>query len=148
MKCDLCGNREATKRISIEGSLQSACDPCSTYGKIIEVYNTATPVKKRPTVTVPAEKTEVVTDNIGTILKQSRERLGMTHKEFARKIAEKESALQKIEQGKMKPTLDRARAIEKILGLKLIEEVEETPYASESTTKELTLGDFIKIKKR
>jgi len=52
-----------------------------------------------------------------------------------------------METGSMKPTLERARKLEKMLGVKLIEEVKDEPIVEQKSSASMTLGDMIKIKK-
>ena len=57
--------------------------------------------------------------------------------------------LHKIETSSFEPPLDLARKLEKLLNIKLVEEVSDEPLSNVKTTKKtLTLGDLIKIRKR
>ncbi len=151
MDCEMCGREEATIKASIEGSTLSVCQGCGRYGKT--VGKIANPMRAKAAKTeekiLPLEETEFVVANYGQLLKQKREKLGLTQDEFARKIAVKESALHKMETGALPPSINDARRIEKLIGVKLIERVEavESPVP-QAKKDQLTLGDMIKIRKK
>ena len=54
------------------------------------------------------------------------------------------------EHGTIKPLVDVARRLEKVLGISLIvkEELEDVKMEKSGKKDELTLGDFIKVRKR
>ena len=54
-----------------------------------------------------------------------------------------------METGEFTPTIEIAKKLERFLNIKLIEEYKEEKIAQEKTSsKALTVGDLIKIKKR
>jgi len=53
-----------------------------------------------------------------------------------------------METGTLVPTLERARKLEKMLGLKLVEEQQDEQVLQRETKTDMTLGDMVKIKKR
>ena len=74
--------------------------------------------------------------------------IGLSQKDFASRINEKESMIHKIETGAFEPPLDLAKKLEKILGIKLVEEhLEKHEKFKRSKEGGFTLGDFIKVKK-
>lgn len=149
MNCDMCGKEAEMYKSVIEGTELTVCINCSKYGKLI---GKATPAEafreKIPVLERQPEMAETVASNFGELLKRKREGLGLKQKEFAKKIAEKESTLHKLETGTIKPTLERARKLEKMLGLKLVEELKEEPVEQKKDSSVMTLGDVVKIKKR
>ena len=71
--------------------------------------------------------------------------------EVAKRIAEKESVVHKVESGHMKPNLSLARKFEKFLKISLVETVEldgagKGAKKAGSSTGSLTIGDMIKVK--
>ena len=111
------------------------------------------PSKERTTSTITTqnqpEEVELLVENFNDLIKNSRESQGMTQKEFAKKINEKESIVHKIETGSIKPSIQIARKLEKTLNIKLIEKYQEEYKSTETKEPEdLTIGDLIKIKKR
>ncbi|MAG15557.1 TIGR00270 family protein [Candidatus Woesearchaeota archaeon] len=149
MNCDLCGKEAELFKAIVEGSEMTVCHGCGGYGKVIGKVQIAVEEKKKnKPVMQTTEAMEDVVSNFGELLKRKREELGLNQKDFASKIAEKESILHKLETGAIVPTLERARKLEKMLGLKLVEELKDEPVTQQKSSAEMTLGDMIKIKKR
>jgi len=65
-------------------------------------------------------------------------------------LQEKESIVAKWEQGRMQPSVDVARRLEKILGVSLVvEDVEQLVEREKNVRGDvLTLGDFMKVRKK
>ena len=152
MDCDMCGKAEAAVRALIEGSTMAVCESCGRYGKILTTLQTQQPGRKTApaaAASVPAEESEFVVANIGQLLKQKREALGLTQDEFARKIAVKESVLHKMEVGGAAPSIREAMKIGRLLGLRLVEHISTIESGIPAAkSDQLTLGDLIKIKKK
>lgn len=153
MNCDLCGKTEAAlNRAVIEGVELSVCSACSKFGKILAPVKRYSP-KEQHKMSLKAapkeEKIELLAENYPEIIKKRREAMGLSQKDFALRISEKESTVHHIETGHFAPPIEMARKLEKILGVKLVEEHEERHEAHGKSRKEegFTLGDFIKIKK-
>ncbi len=143
MVCELCGKNTQLIRAIVEGTELSVCENCGKYGKILRK-----PVAKTaPQPAIKQEVMEVVTQNYAKLIKEAREKRGLTQKEFAKELNEKESILQKIENGAFVPPISTARKLEKLLKIKLVElEEEEKQQTSKSKTGSLTIGDIINIK--
>ena len=157
MACEMCGKQEAVLRASIEGTVLAVCDGCSRYGKVVgKVSMPAAVTRRENKKTAEVEEFDVVVANFGQLLKQKREELGrkqedgfMKLEDFAKKIAVKESALHKMETGTLKPSIEEAKRIGKLLGLKLVEKAEAVEdIAPQPKKDQLTLGDMIKIKRK
>jgi len=147
MNCDLCGRDAELYKVVVEDSQLSVCQACSGYGKVLGKIKLAEERKQQVKIQVP-EIVETVVADFGELLKKKRAELGLNHKEFAKKIAEKESTLHKLEIGSMVPTLDRARKLEKMLGLKFVDVEKEEVVTPEKSDDTMTLGDFVKIRKK
>jgi putative transcription factor len=73
----------------------------------------------------------------------------LKQEELAKKIAEKESVIHKLESGSIIPAIPLARKLEKFLRIALVETIEvDSPETSDrrSSSDGLTLGDLIRIK--
>ena len=135
-------------RAVVEDSQMTICNACSKYGHVTGKVRQVVEVKKKPKQ-AKEESVEVVVSNFGELLRKKREQDGMSQKEFARKIAEKESILHKMETGSLVPTMETARKLERMLSLKLVEEItEEASGERKKDDQVMTLGDFVTIKTR
>lgn len=132
----------------IEGVELNVCSGCSKFGKVLSYIKKPykEPIKKTEE---KEEKIELLVENYAELIKRKRESMGLTQKDFANKINEKETTIHKIETGTLMPPLPLARKLEKILGIKLIEEyLEKQESFKRAKTEGFTLGDFINVKNR
>ena len=85
---------------------------------------------------------------IPELIKKKRESMGLSQKDFAIKLSEKESTIHHMENHTLEPNLALAKKLEKFLGIKLIEESkEEFDAPKQKKDMGFTLGDFIKVRK-
>lgn len=122
-----------------------ACGRCSRFGKILWKLDEIKPeIKNRK---IDGEDSESIIENYDKIIRKERERRGLKLDGLARKLNEKESLIQKIENGEMMPSLKLAKKMEKFFGAKLVENVFNNKIEiKRSETKEFTIGDVIKQK--
>ncbi len=148
MDCELCGRPDAKIIALVEGVEMNVCEKCSKHGKIIRVITE----EKETAKSIKTEKAEVeleVVDDFAEIIRKERERRGMTLKQLAAAIAEKESYIDRIEKDEVIPSEKVARKLEKFFNIKLLEEVVVSKESKEKTADEaLTLGDVIEIKRK
>ena len=83
-------------------------------------------------------------------IRDARAKRGWNQKELADKVNESASVVAHLESGKMTPTRKVATKFEKILGIKLFDNSggDEQVEFVQPSSKEITLGDIVKIKKR
>jgi len=164
MQCEVCGRKILGKplKAKIEGAKMIVCEKCAKLGT---VYLEATPLpvppkrkiakhpitlssvkKQPPTVT---ETLELI-DNFSPKIRQTREKLGLSHEDLGRKISEKVSVLRKIETGKMTPNHQLAEKLEHTLRIKLLVPPSEPkiPPSSLLRPPEITLEKVVHLKKR
>ena len=148
MKCDMCSSSGKLFRAEIEGAVLSVCGKCSEFGKVLGQIS-------QPDSDYREEKKskehnpEVIVEGYAEVIRKKREQMGLTQKDFAKNINEKESLIQQLESGNFRPGIELARKLQKALGIKLIEEYEQKPEKLSATRSEgFTLGDFIKAKKK
>lgn len=143
VSCELCGKDSKLLNVLIESVKFNVCDKCSSHGKILQENN----IKKveQNISKFRNEVLDVVVDDYSAIIKNFREKKLLTQKELALKLSEKESAIAKIEQGTLKPSLDLAKKLERFLGVKLVtkEKISESLSLNVKNTG-LTIGDFLK----
>ena len=111
----------------------------------------------RPVPTLPAdtraprELRELdLAENYPQIIQKARRKHNLTQEELAMKVKERLSIIQKIELGKMAPEMRLARTFEHVLRVKLLVPRTEPPVPKLATTatREVTLADVAKIRKR
>ncbi len=95
------------------------------------------------------ERYELVED-FAQRIRSARERLGWSISTLAEKVKESTSTIRRIESGKLRPTIDLARRLEEILGIKLLVPVVEEEASAEAmrTSKYVTLGEIVAIKNK
>ena len=153
INCDLCGKTaESLAKTIIEGVQLDVCSDCEKFGKVIAAV-------KRPSAkeqhkqyikqqAKKEEKIELLAEDYAEIIKKKRESMGLTQKDFAGRINEKEIIIHKIETGAFNPPLPLVKKLERFLGIRLLEQHEEKFESSGKNKNEgFTLGDFIKLKK-
>jgi putative transcription factor len=147
--CEVCGtNTLRLFRASIEGISMNVCEGCSSYGHVLYVPESK-PKAKEVLVSKAPEIEERIVNNFSEIIKKSREKINLNQEEFALKLNVRLSLIRALENKEQLPDLKLAEKLEKELNVTLIEEVsDEAPVNSGSLSKEVTLGDMIKIKKR
>lgn len=139
--CEMCGKEGGNIPTIVEGITLNLCKNCSKHGKVL-----SKPRKKEQRIESRREEMiENLAEGYGKKIREAREKNGLTQKEMALQINEKESILQKIENEQFKPTIGKAKKLEKVLKIKLLDSEVETPkYEKTKTTGALTIGDLIK----
>ncbi len=155
--CEVCGSPIPGRpyRALIDGVEMILCPSC--YLKLTR-SGRAIPVKQRPAKTTrvprgtrPARKVSLelydIVEDYYERIREARESKGWSLSVLAQKLRISESMLRKIESGKMKPSIDLAKRIEKILKIQILEptELEEEFEAPPPGT--LTLGDVVVVRR-
>lgn len=141
--CELCGKTTPLLNAIVEGTQMQVCRDCASFGKILQK-----PVSRAPAKTQKQEIVETIVDEFAKLIREAREKSGVTQKDFALKLNEKESLVQKLENGAIRPSIELARKLEKLLKIKLVEtEKDETEEYQSKKSGPLTIGDLIKIRK-
>lgn len=161
--CELCGSpiEGRAYKVNIDGVSLTVCEKC--YRKQIQKSTSkvnAEDEKKNSQIQKPKmqekkkKKEEIeyeVVDDYYIKIKNAREKLGLTLLALSQKVMEKESVLRRIEQGRLRPSIELSKRLEKALGIKLLEPVIEEKkeeVSEEASLNELTLGDVANLKKR
>jgi putative transcription factor len=164
MECEVCGKRiyGGGRNIIIDGAKLIVCNECARSStpapQTYEVQETVSaralapkaikgrqsPAPSRDITPIISEDTEVV-KNYGSLVRNAREKIGLTHDELSKKIGVKVSVLQKVETSKMVPDQDTARKLEHALKIKLLQPISKVPIEDEfkKPPTELTLGDMV-----
>jgi putative transcription factor len=163
-ECPICGGVIwKGQRVLIEGAKITVCQSCAKQGKILydssiksSQIKPVTPKTSKPTKLFREaerfEKTEII-KNYAQIIHKTRVSANLNQDQFAKKLNEKPSLIRRIEAGKVEPTLELAKKIEKVYQIKLITEsdkiepsVQSSKYMKKSTGS--TLGDIAFVKKK
>jgi len=130
-------------RALVEGTELTVCPACARYGKVLQKRVVKVVKNEAP----KKEILEVVVPEYAKLVRDAREKSSMTQKEFARMLNEKESIIQKIENGQFVPPISMAKKLEKMLKIKLVVlEEEEKTTLQKGKSGALTIGDIIKAK--
>jgi putative transcription factor len=151
------------RKITVEGSVLSVCQNCMKFGSGSESSKGGEGVAVPDTITERLErrekrlKTRDVYEQAGEELaldyperiRRARAQIGLSQEDLAKKINEKKSVVAKLEHGDMVPDEKLVKKLERTLDISLKEKLSSVakPQKSEQT-KGMTLGDFIKIKKK
>jgi len=121
MYCEICGGSGASQTILMDGAEMLVCLQCTAYGKPAKPsfnqnvnLRSSLPMEKKDKF----DETPLVID-FGKRIRLAREKKGLTVKELAEKLFEKESVLHKIEQQKHPPEQRLIDKLEKFLGIEL-----------------------------
>lgn len=161
MECEVCGRKIWGKPIPvvIEGTEMKTCKQCARFGRETKSWSRMPRREPGKGVSLTRRKypygarrkpvIEIVED-YSLIIRHAREARKLTQEDLGRKINEKVSVIARLESGRMKPSVEIAKKLERALDIKLLEEVsEEGEYSASGEAKgELTIGDIIKIKKK
>ena len=148
MNCEMCGKEKALKDAIVEGVMLKVCEKCSRFGKVITIERPV--IKEEKKFVKKQEINEDIVEDYALKLKRAREDLNLKQEEVAKNLNEKESVIHSLEIGKLKPSLELARKLEKFFRIKLVEEKEEEKreVSIDFRDKEVTIGDLLKIKKK
>ena len=151
--CEICGKREAAAVALIEGARMSVCTSCSRYGKIVHRLRDDEEPEAPVQSSAPRalQETDEIVEDYAELIRKKREELSLPREVLAEKINEKESYIEKIEKGRLTPTISVARKLEKELGIKLVEKIKPrvaATFQDKEKFKEPTLADMLDSQKK
>jgi len=115
---------------------------------MIAPSHTHTPIERLPKA---VEESDLI-EEYSRVIKEGREKLGISQQDLAFKAKEKLTVIQKIEIGKMLPTMRLSKELEHILRVRLLVPREElelpSPPRKASPSPVVTLGDVALVKHR
>ena len=160
MFCEICGREIVGKpgRSLVEGATLIVCQQCSSIGTklpgfpdrprrpVIAPSHTHAPIERLPKA---VEESDLI-EEYSRVIKEGREKLGISQQDLAFKAKEKLTVIQKIEIGKMLPTMRLSKELEHILRVRLLVPREEldlpSPPRKASQPPIVTLGDVVLVK--
>ena len=165
MYCEICGRRILGRPalVKVRGAMLQVCSECAK-GKIairpqkpVLSVSKPQPARRLPQVVVarrppkPREEPELSLrpkQDYGRAIHKAREGRGMTVEQFSRSVGIRGSLVRKIEAEKIVPSISDLKKIERILGVRLVEQYSEeeiTGVAGREPT--LTLGEATELRR-
>jgi putative transcription factor len=157
MQCELCGKEcgEAGKSAAVDGVEMILCPSCMRHGKGISQPSGAPgriqqSLLRRQRRIQPKDVYEKMDkeliDDWGSVIRDAREKKGLSREQLGFSIGERTVTISKIENDELRPSDKVAKKLEKALDINLFEEVKKvTPQKNISAHGSgLTLGDFFK----
>ena len=159
----MCGaeSKVPLKRVRREGAELSVCSSCARYGT--ELHGAAkSPAAPSGRVSGPVHshapqqrRSRDLFDTLGGDLvedyadriRNARLKMGLSQKDLALAMMEKELLIKKIEKGELIPEENVRKKIEKELGIQLLEDASSDSQDFHQSRMTTTMGDVIKIKK-
>ncbi len=160
MDCDICGKKDASFIIQVEGARMAACKGCAYHGKILlaleeegeEKGSGAKGAHREIRAHAPRapRAEEDLVEGYGMRIKTARERKGLKIEDFARQISQKANYLDMIEREGTRPSIELAKKIEKALGIRLVEKEEEGIGAAiaKKGTGDMSLLDMLEMQNK
>ena len=167
MQCEMCGEtiRGNPKLIRVEGAELQVCMKCEKFGTEVQQARRTDVVRPgaaapRPgrtaTTAVPADRRkrdlfdymegEIVEDYAARIRKARMDK-GLSSKDLALKIKEREHLIKKIENSELIPEEDVRKKLEKLLEIRLIDAPVQEAEKKVQSKLTPTLGDLTIIRK-
>jgi len=167
MQCEMCGEtiRGPAKLVRVEGAELQVCTKCEKFGTEVQQARrtdivrpgTAAPRPgKTPTVVVPAERRKrdlfdymegEIVEDYATRIRKARMDKGLSSKDLAMQIKEREHLIKKIENSELIPEEDVRKKLEKVLEIRLIDAPVPESEKKIQSAMTPTLGDLTIIKK-
>lgn len=162
MRCEVCGREilGPPQRRIIEGAKLTVCHKCASFGTADwtpgRPASSLTPSRPqaptsqnlRPRLRNDVESAEQLelTEDYGVQIRKARQRLGLTEKDLAMKMQEKESVIKKLEKQEFTPDNKLIQKIKKFLGIDIIEHT-DTGKAQilAKPTGAKTIGDMLRM---
>ena len=157
MQCELSGKETTSlKTVIIDGVEMMVCSECAVYGKVVEKKKEFTErslsmPRKRIVSKVEDEIfksfKKVLVPDWNEKIRKARMRKGLTREELGSKVGEPTVAIAKMENGELRPSDETIKKLEKILGITLLQEVEEVHIEPSKGRSAFTIGDLIRMSK-
>ena len=166
--CEVCGREvHSVQEVTLEGAKLLTCSRCAKLGQPVRkaqpgqvppraappTYPATERIHTQPTRREPikprrAEREIVPVEDFAALVRKAREQRGLSHKEVARQLNERESVIAKLETGKMTPTTNLARRMERLFKLTLLEEAESLDMSPAKSSSPTTFGDVVEVRKK
>ena len=153
-RCEICGRKiegEVYRRV-VEGAKLIVCRRCAKYGEASwEPEPHAKASRRAPSVRRAKSKDMLeeveryrVVEGYGRIVKEARERMGLSPKELAERLGEKESVIKRIEREELVPDMVLVGKLRTVLRVELLAPSEEVKPPAQPKPRKPTLGELVK----
>jgi len=161
LSCEVCGRRirGSPVKVVIEGAIMNVCEECARFGVTPATWSRSsrkTPqivsqerkeiVRKKATKPASIEVEEELVEGYGNLIRDAREKMGLSQEELAKLVKEKLSVIKRVEAGKMEPPRQLAVKLEKVLKIKLYSSEMAVSPSTATGKRKLTLGDVVQLK--
>ncbi len=155
----MCGKKTGTRRYMVEGTVMALCIACGKYGTPLDAPaapGTAAAVhqglERRAARAAPrsifAGDEKTLVEDFGARIHKAREARGLSHEQLGNKVSARVPELKQIESGKLRPSDDLTKRLEKELGIVLQEAIQAAPTVGAPAAKKasgpLTIGDLLR----
>jgi putative transcription factor len=166
MQCEMCGEtiRGTPKLVRVEGAELQVCMKCEKFGTEVQQVRrkdvvrptAAAPRQSQVPPAIPPERRKrdlfdfmegEIVDDYAARIRKARMDKGLTTKELALQIKEKEHLIKKIENSELMPEEGVRKKLEKILEIRLIDAPVTEAEKKVQGKLTPTLGDLTIIKK-
>ena len=155
MQCELCGRDCDCRTATVDGVRMMLCPACMKYGKGVNSSETVSSSVKKPILKrikrpkvkdVYRDMEKELVSGWNELVKNAREKKGLSREELGFRIGERTVTISKIENGDLRPSDKMIEKLEKELGITLVEEVTSvsTITSGSHSRRGYTFGDFIK----
>jgi putative transcription factor len=166
MQCEMCGEtiRGAPKLVRVEGAELQVCSKCEKFGTEVQQVRRTDLVRpasqrqggaKAPVAAPSAYRKRdlfdymegEIVDDYDKRIRAARMEKGLSQKDLAMQMKEKEHLIQKIENHDLIPEENVRKKLEKVLGIRLIDAPETDVEKKGTGQLAPTLGDLTIIRK-
>ena len=147
MNCEICGFSDGKfYKTNIEGSVLVTCGSCSKGGKVIKELSNET-IKKTYTLSSQGSVEEELKLDFSVILENAMKDADVSMEDLAARTKESQSTLKKVVSGKLIPTQELAKKLEKALSVSLFEKIYSGAGATPSQDS-LKFEDVVEIENK
>jgi len=143
--CEMCGKTGHLLQVKVEESSMELCEACAKFGQVIRKQYAKKIIKVGKNLFQEQKEDTVLIQDYGRKIKKKRQHFGFTQEELAKKLAEKESIISKLESENYTPQKFLINKIERVLKIKITEEAGVAHSLSkQEQSPGLTIGDLLK----
>lgn len=155
MECELCGKEGNCRPVEIDKVRMMVCPNCYKFGQGLELKSGSfkstdttilDKIRKPKEKDVYKEINKELVSNWNNLIKNAREKKGISREDLGFKIGERTVTVSKIENGDLRPSDKIIEKLEKELNITLLESMSSQSKMLPNSHQRgnLTIGDFVK----